>query len=76
MLPRFAAHTRCAASTGHSSVALRPLGNVTVAVSSHSGAPLGTRFWKKTSPSIPSRQRLSTVGRSRSPTSTASAHAR
>ena len=33
-----------------SSVALRPLGKVKVAVSSQSGAPFGTRFWKKNSP--------------------------
>ena len=33
-----------------SSVALRPLGNLTVAVSSQSGAFFGTRFWKKNSP--------------------------
>ena len=75
MLLRFVAQTRCAASTGTSSVALRPDGNVTVAVCSHSGGDW-TRFWKKNSPSTPSFQRLSTVGRSRTPSSTASAQAR
>ena len=41
MTPRLTAHARCAASLGHSSVAVRPLGKLTVAVWSHSGAPLG-----------------------------------
>ena len=36
---------RCAVSTGVSSVALRPDGNVTVVVCSHSGRFSGTRFW-------------------------------
>ena len=75
MLLRFVAHTRCAASTGTSSVALRPEGNVTVAVCSHSGGAC-TRFWKKNAPSTPWFQRLSTVGRSRTPSSTASEHVR
>ncbi len=50
---------------GTSSRAWRPLGKVTVAVCSHSGALSGTRFWKNGSPPTPSTQRLSTVGRSR-----------
>ena len=48
--PRLTAQTRWAASLATSSVALRPLGNLTVAVSSQSGAFFGTRFWKKNSP--------------------------
>ncbi len=48
---------------GHSSSAVRPLGKVTVAVSSQSGRLFGTRFWKKSSPSAPSGKRFSTVGR-------------
>ena len=43
--PLFAAQATCATSTGHSSVAFRPLGNVTVTVSSHGGRLSGTRFW-------------------------------
>ena len=42
--PRLTPHTRCAASLGSSSRAERPLGNVTVAVCSHSGAESGIRF--------------------------------
>ena len=34
-----------ASSVGHTSSAGRPLGKVIVAVSTHSGAPFGTRFW-------------------------------
>ena len=63
--PRFTPQTRWAASFGTSSRAERPLGNVTVAVSIHSGAELGTRFWKNGSPCTPSTQRFITVGRSR-----------
>ncbi|HWH13535.1 MAG TPA: hypothetical protein VNT51_02240 [Miltoncostaeaceae bacterium] len=48
------AHTRWAASWATSWRALRPLGKCTVAVSSHSGARSGTRFWKNGAPSIPS----------------------
>ncbi len=72
--PRLTPHTRCAASFGTSSRAWRPLGNVTVAVSIHSGALSGTRFWKNGLPSTPSTQRFITVGRSHSPRTTASAH--
>jgi hypothetical protein len=56
--PRLTARTRCAASLATSSRALRPLGKWTVAVSSHSGDPLGTRFWKKNSPPAPSTNRF------------------
>jgi hypothetical protein len=43
--PLLAAHATWATSTGHSSVALRPLGKATVTVSSHGGRLSGTRFW-------------------------------
>ena len=43
----------CATSVGHSSSALRPLGNVTRTVSIHSGRFGGTRFWKKGSSVAP-----------------------
>ena len=58
-----------ARSTGHSSSAVRPLGNATVTVRSQSGRPFGTRFWKKKSPSAPLGYRFSTVGRLRTPAS-------
>ncbi len=74
--PRLTAQTRCAASLAQSSVALRPLGNRTVAVSSQSGAVFGTRFWKKKSPAAPSTKRFIVVGRSRSCRQAASATAR
>ena len=51
-------------------------GKCTVAVCSHSGRFSGTRFWKKTSPVIPSFQRLSTVGRSWRPRTVPSAVSR
>ncbi len=74
--PRFTAQTRCAASLAQSSVALRPLGNLTVAVSIQSGAVFGTRFWKKNSPPAPSTKRFIVVGRSRRCRHAASATAR
>jgi hypothetical protein len=40
-----AAQATWATSTGHISVALRPLGKVTVTVSIHGGRLSGTRFW-------------------------------
>jgi hypothetical protein len=64
--PRLTAQARCAASFATSSVAVRPLGKVKVAVCSQSGAPLGTRFWKKNSPLTPSTKRFIVPGRSRS----------
>ncbi len=74
--PRLTPQSRWAASFGTSSRAWRPLGKVTVAVCSHSGAPCGTRFWKNGSPATPSTQRLRTVGRSRRPRMTACSHSR
>ncbi len=50
---------------GHELLALRPDGNGTVAVCSHSGIFLGTRFCQIGSSSIPSTKRFITVGRSR-----------
>jgi hypothetical protein len=76
MFARFVAQIRCAASLGTSSVAVRPDGKLSVVLCSHSGALGGTRFWKKKSPVIPSRQRLRTVGRSCTWLSSASAHSR
>ena len=55
---------------------MRPDGNETVAVSSHSGVFFGTRFCQIGSSSIPSTKRFITVGRSRVCTSAASAAAR
>ncbi len=71
--PRLTAQTRWAASLAQSSRAERPLGKCTVVDSSQSGAPLGTRFWKKKSPPAPSTNRFSVVGRSRRWISAASA---
>ena len=43
-VPRFAAQTSTACSVGQNDSAVRPLGNVTVAVSAYGGAPLGMRL--------------------------------
>ena len=65
-VPICAAHATCARSTGHSSSAGRPLGKVIRADSTHGGTPrVEIRFWKNVSPSIPSGNRCSVVGRSR-----------
>jgi hypothetical protein len=58
------AQTTQASSVTHSSSAVRPDGNLTSTVSSHGGAPLGTRFWYTFSPSVPSGKRCSMQGRS------------
>ena len=76
MTPRLLAHTRWAASIAHSSSAVRPDGNDTVAVCSQSGIFCGTRFCQIGSCSIPLTKRFITVGRSRRCTRTASAAAR
>ncbi len=56
-----------ASSVTHSSSAVRSKrGNVMRTVSSHGGAPLGTRFWWTFSPSTPDGKRCSMQGRSRS----------
>jgi hypothetical protein len=39
------AHTTLPSSVTHSSSAVRPDGNRTSTVSTHSGAPFGNRFW-------------------------------
>ena len=44
-VPRLAAQTGTAVTVGQISSAGRPLGKRTSTVSSHVGAPLGTRFW-------------------------------
>ena len=59
-----------------SSSAVRPEGNQTVAVCSHSGMFFGTRFCQMGSSMIPLTKRFMTVGRSRRWTSTASASSR
>jgi hypothetical protein len=76
MTPRFTAQTTCAASLATSSSAVRPDGNATVAVCSHSGIVFGTRFCQIGSSMIPLTNRFMTVGRSRRWTSTASDTAR
>ena len=43
-VPRLAAHASTAGSVGQTSSAVRPDGNVIFTVSTHSGAPLGTRL--------------------------------
>jgi NAD(P)H-dependent flavin oxidoreductase YrpB (nitropropane dioxygenase family) len=77
-VPRLAAQATTAGSVGQTSSAERPLGNSMRAVFTHSGAPLGTRFWKKASPpwlcwvdslapsKTPAGQRSRVVGRLRS----------
>ena len=56
-----------ASSVTHSSSALRLYrGKVTRTVSSHSGAPWGTRFWCTLSPATPLGKRCIMHGRSRS----------
>ena len=73
--PRFTAHTRWAASTGHSSSAVRPLGNVTSHGLEPVGAPLaGPASGRTARPSAPSGKRLSTVGRSNTPRERALTH--
>ena len=52
---------------------MRPDGNETVAVCSHSGSFCGTRFCQIGSSMIPFTNRFITVGRSRTCTSAASA---
>ncbi len=59
-----------------SSSAVRPEGNATVAVCSHSGTFCGTRFCQIGSSWMPLTKRFITVGRSRTWTSTASASSR
>ena len=59
-----------------SSSAVRPDGNATVAVCSHSGTFFGTRFCQIGSSMIPLTKRFITVGRSRTWMSAASATAR
>ena len=48
------AHTTWARSAATSAFDVVPLGVDTTTVSSHGGAPLGTRFWKNALPRAPS----------------------
>ena len=48
------AHARWARSAATSASDVVPLGVETTVVRSHSGAPLGTRFWKNDLPPAPS----------------------
>ena len=45
IVPICAAQAATAASVTHTSSAVRPDGNVIVAVSTYGGAPFGIRFW-------------------------------
>ncbi len=53
-----------------------PLGVLTTVVWSQSGAPAGTRFWKKDLPPAPPGNRSSRAGRPEADTSSAPATAR
>ena len=55
-----------ASSVTHSSSACRPEGKLTRTVSTHGGAPWGSRFWCTFSPLRPSGKRCIMHGRSRS----------
>ena len=46
-----------------SALAVVPFGVSTIVVSSHSGAPSGTRFWKNELPSAPWGKRCMSAGR-------------
>ena len=75
IVPIWAAQATVASSVGQTSSAWRPEGKSIRAVRTHSGAPCGTRFWKKASPPpfcrvettipgcTPFGQRSSVVGR-------------
>ena len=76
MQPRFTTQTSCAASRTTTSSAVRPEGNASSTVSIQSGRDEGARFWKKASPSAPSTNRLSAIGRPATPRSAPSATAR
>ena len=76
MQPRLATHTSPAASRSTTSSAVRPEGKRSSAVSIQSGRFSGARFWKNGSPSAPFTNRLSAIGRPRTPPSAPSATAR
>ncbi len=76
MQPRLTTQASWAASRTTISCALRPEGNLSSTVSTHSGRFSGARFWKKNSPSAPFTNRLRAIGRSATPRSAPSATAR
>ena len=76
MQPRLTTQASWAASRTTISWALRPDGNRSSTVSTHSGRFSGARFWKKNSPSAPFTNRLRAIGRSATPRSAPSATAR
>ena len=57
------AQPTCASSAATSARDGVPLTVSTVVVSSHSGAPSGTRFWKNDEPSAPLGKRCISTGR-------------
>ena len=59
----FTAQRMWARSRATRALEVVPLGVLTTIVSSQSGAPLGTRFWKKDLPLAPSGKRCMRVGR-------------
>ena len=61
--PRFTAQITWAMSAITSASDVVPFGVDTVAVASHSGGLLGTRFWKKDLPLAPSGNRWRSTGR-------------
>ena len=63
--PRFTAQTTCARSAATSALDVVPFGVLTTEVSSHSGASLGTRFWKNDDPPTPFGKRCISTGRPR-----------
>jgi hypothetical protein len=63
MQPRFTAHATCAMSAATSASDVVPFGVLTTVVCSHSGASLGTRFWKNDGPSAPFGNRCMSTGR-------------
>ena len=76
MQPRLTIQARPAASSTTISSAVRPDGNDSVTVRSHSGRLSGARFWKNASPAAPLTKRLSAIGRPPAPVSAPGATAR
>ena len=75
MQPRLATQARPAASSMTTSSAVRPDGNVRVAVRMNAGRFSGARFWKNGCPAAPSTNRFSAIGRPPAPRSAPSATA-
>ena len=74
MQPRFTIQARPAASSTTISSAVRPDGNDSVTVRSHSGRLSGARFWKNASPAAPFTKRLRAIGRPPAPVSAPGRH--